>query len=78
MEKEKEFYESFRNKRQGRILIRDVVRMEKKVGRIWACVCDCGKSDTYIEDRVRARFPAVLDGEEWEICGRKVFVWRRD
>lgn len=43
MERKKEFYEQFRNKRQGRILIRDVVRMEKKVGRIWSCVCDCGK-----------------------------------
>lgn len=236
MEKKKEFYEQFRNKRQGRILIHDVVRMEKRVGRIWSCTCDCGKefeastsriasggctecpecatrhnlerasrelrthglgnrrnriyrewcamkrrctcpsdtdykfygakgtsvcqewlnsfpafydwamqngytdqltldrincegnynpqncrwvpmsvqsvnrkqarfisvngltmciadwaratgihrtslagkSDAYIEDRIRARFPAVLDGEEWEICGRKVFLWRRD
>ena len=43
MQRKSEFYERIRGSRQGRLLILDVDHTEPKKGKIWRCICDCGK-----------------------------------
>lgn len=44
MQRKIEFYNALKGKRQGNLLIRDYVRTEKRKGKIWECVCDCGRT----------------------------------
>lgn len=43
-ERKKEYYKQFVNKRQGSLLIIGVDHMTPRIGRLWKCQCDCGRT----------------------------------
>lgn len=43
MQRKKWFYEQFKGKQQGNIKIIDYIRTDPVKGKIWRCVCACGK-----------------------------------
>ncbi len=43
-ERKKEFYDSLTGKRQGKLVILGIDHKEKRVGNIWKCRCDCGRT----------------------------------
>lgn len=43
MQRKSEYYEKIRGSRRGKLLILDVDHTEPKRGKIWRCLCDCGK-----------------------------------
>lgn len=43
MQRKKAFYDALRGSRQGKLLIVDVDHTEPKRGKIWRCMCDCGR-----------------------------------
>ena len=43
-ERKKEFYDSLIGKRQGKLVIVGIDHEEKRVGKIWECKCDCGRT----------------------------------
>lgn len=44
MQRKAEFYEQFKGKRQGHLLIIDYSQTKKRVGKMWECRCDCGRT----------------------------------
>ncbi len=43
MQRKSSYYEAIKGKRQGKLQIFDVIKTIPRTGKIWRCLCDCGK-----------------------------------